>query len=218
MSQTQAFTLEEALIYVENTTINTLNGSSLPFIQETVLQLLSQMSSMDSQNVQTPDNRSEVALWVMLIVSLICFDECHGVIITESDALAQKFFTKELFNDGGPYGVDLAKRCSKTLVHFTSEYDLAEAEQRLNDYNTIPIMSLSTYRTMLNKAETDPDELLEIKPIPWWKKMFASQPKPTMSPLKMALCRTNLVVKVLEKSVGLESEAMNIMMLKYDGL
>ena len=158
MGQAQALTIEEALIFVERTTTDALNGRSLPFVQEMVLQVLSQASSVNGQNVQTPDMRTEVALWAMLIASLVYFDKCHGLIITPSNSLAQEFFTKELFDNGGPSGVDLAEKCGKTLTHLTSDYDIFEAEQRLNDCNTIPILSLSTYRTMLKKAKDIPEQ------------------------------------------------------------
>lgn len=195
MAQIEKLSIEEALVFVESKACSTINGELLPFgTQESVMQLLQQ----DGRDIQTDDNESEVALFAVLVMSLVTFPEGNVLILTTTDEASRAFFEKPLFAENGQTGAELATRCGKTLKLVDLSIDLKKIEVSLNDPNIIPVMDTGTFKQI---DEISFDESLNIRQnMSWWKKLISSSPP--RPPLREGFTKTIFTSRVSGHTVS----------------
>jgi hypothetical protein len=203
MAQSKALSLAEALVFVERTARDSIGGK-IPPIQPAVMRVLQR----DASNVPTKGIQTEVALFSVLIMTLVHFTRCNAMMLTTSDQAARSFFDKPLFTAKGPNGVDFAARCGKTLKLLTVSPELkSEAEIALSDCNTIPVTDLATIQHLDHLTQAGVPAPVVPKKSSWWARLVSRpSPPPPQSVLKQGLLKLNCVVKLSDDSVSLDSE------------
>lgn len=203
MAQSTALSLPEALIYVERAA-RELSHGKLPLIQPAVMKVLER----DGSDVQAKGIQTEVALFSALIMSLVFFERCNAIIVTESEQTANSFIDKPLFTEKGPKGSDFAARCGKTLKLIKISPDLEhEAESALNDYNTIPVVDLNTICQLSSLSKEKISVPIQPKKESWWSRFISRSPVPSSSSLlEQGLFKLNCAIKLFGDIVVADSE------------
>lgn len=147
-SQSEPLSVDEALVFVQRTTEEKLDGESIdPETVEVTFRVL------EGKNIHTIRNSetNEIALLPAIIMALATFP-ARSLIITFDEKETLSFFTKPLFTESGPTGDDFVLEFGKSLELIAIDTDINEIADILEDPKNIPIMDLDSFRRLFNLA------------------------------------------------------------------
>lgn len=205
MFQTQALTLPEALVFMEETVKNTAQSPLPPEVQLA----LSKVLERAGDDIPVPGVEREVAVLFAMVTSMCFFESCNGAIVTDSVPHAELFFQSPLFNGKGPAASDLAPRFGKRLVSAWNPIRIANLEEidrlqhHLNDPSAIPVfdfLSLEEANSIVAESTA------EHAHTGWLKKLVTAREPEAIQKLRSGMGKLNCVIKVVDGIVSADTE------------
>ena len=196
IKQNKKLSLAEALVFVERNfreEAKTEYSALCTMLSISVTDLLQRKGN----DVLAHGLEIELALYGILVMTLTYFDKANGLILTVTEQSARSFFENRLFTKekGEPTAYDLALRCGKRLISSESLNEENSLIEALNDYNSIPIMDVSTFMTVMNRRV--------VKERSFLQKLFGPS-EPPLNPLGEGLMKLNCVMKISGESISLD--------------